>query len=141
MRSAKFSLIFPNHHTIITTISPFSKWALTGGSFESWKSGGRPRQKGKKKKGVGQTFARIASSIGVLDPMVESCRPTLEKPSAYRRNIRGEKKEGRGWRDSVCRKRWELRASAFRRLGSTGCFMQWMFSQKLSFSLCCWFSF
>jgi hypothetical protein len=37
------------------------------------------------------TFARIISSTGVLEElMVESCRPTLEKPSAYRRNMRCE---------------------------------------------------
>lgn len=31
----------------------------------------------------------MASSMGVLELMVESCRPTFEKPRAYRRNIRG----------------------------------------------------
>lgn len=35
------------------------------------------------------TLARMASSRGVGDPMVENCLPTEEKPRAYLRNIPG----------------------------------------------------
>lgn len=38
--------------------------------------------------GKRRTLARMASSTGVVDAlMVESCRPTLEKPKAYLRNM------------------------------------------------------
>ena len=40
---------------------------------------------------VNRTLARIVSSTGVAELMVENCRGRLEKPSAYRRYIeRGE---------------------------------------------------
>lgn len=41
------------------------------------------------------TLARMASSMGVAEVMVESCRPTFENPKAYRRNMRGKKKKKR----------------------------------------------